>query len=327
MSLAHLSRERRVEIAKKAIAVRYAQFPRVTHAGVLHLGNRNMECGVLDNRKRILKQGEVFKAFEREQRGKRKFEGNLKDIPSFLEAENLVEYIKPELQESLKSISYKDGKGKLSQGYDAQILPRICWVYIDAAKEGKLVESQKHLFEIANIVLRAFSTIGIYALIDEASGYQKERENDALAQIMNMFISKELREWSKEFNLEYYQEMARLRNYPIPTDHRTGHVYAKIINHTVYSRIAPFVLQELKKKRSETRTKSGHYKSKLHQSLTEDMGVRALRDQISAVTTLAKISENYEEFTKYLDKAHPAFPENVDELKEMPHFDLKCSAF
>lgn len=316
MSLVHLSPERRKEIAKNAIKARYANIPRVTHFGTLHLGTKDMECCVLDNGKRILSQTDVFKAFSRDQRGKRKFTGDLKYIPSFVEANNLVEFIPPELFELFTLIEYKNYNGKTMFGYDAQILPRICWVYIDAAKHNKLTEGQKHLLDTANIVLRAFSTVGIYALIDEATGYQRYRENDALAKIMDEFIAKELRKWNKEFTLEYYQEMARLKNYTIPMDHRTGHVYAKIINDTVYGRIAPCLLRELKRKREEYKTKAGNYRSKLHQNLTEERGVSTLRHQISTVMALAKISDTYEEFDKFLNKVSPLFPENLSELDD-----------
>jgi hypothetical protein len=68
----------------------------------------------------------------------------------------------------------------LRQGYDAELLVEICELYLDARAQSKLMESQLRLATMAEIIVRACAKVGIIALIDEATGYQKIREKRAL---------------------------------------------------------------------------------------------------------------------------------------------------
>jgi hypothetical protein len=48
----------------------------------------------------------------------------------------------------------------------------------------------------------------------EATGYQDKRTKEALAQILEDFIAKELRPWIKTFPDDYYKEIFRLNRWP-----------------------------------------------------------------------------------------------------------------
>jgi len=64
-------------------------------------------------------------------------------------------------------------------------LPKVCEVYLEARKANALLPSQKHIAERAEILIRGLATVGIIALIDEATGYQQLREERALATILD----------------------------------------------------------------------------------------------------------------------------------------------
>jgi hypothetical protein len=53
--------------------------------------------------------------------------------------------------------------------------------------------------------------IGLIALIDEATGYQYERAEDALQVKLRAFIADELRAWEKTFPDELWEEFGDLR--------------------------------------------------------------------------------------------------------------------
>ena len=58
-------------------------------------------------------------------------------------------------------------------------------------------------------------TVGIIALVDEATGYQDVRAQRALAEILEEFIAKELQPWTKTFPYEFYtRDNARLKGWP-----------------------------------------------------------------------------------------------------------------
>jgi hypothetical protein len=68
-------------------------------------------------------------------------------------------------------------------------------VIIDADQKGALPKHLKRIAERAATLQHGFATVGIIALVDEATGYQDVRERDALAKILEKFVAKELRPW------------------------------------------------------------------------------------------------------------------------------------
>ena len=56
-------------------------------------------------------------------------------------------------------------------------------------ESGALSPSQVTAADKAYILLRAFATVGIIALVDEATGYQEIRDREALQEILQKYIS------------------------------------------------------------------------------------------------------------------------------------------
>jgi len=80
-------------------------------------------------------------------------------------------------------------------------------------------------------------------------------------------------------------------------------------DYTVYARLAPKVLEELKK--TVPRNLQGRHRFHLHRRLTDDIGHPKLREHLASVVTLMRISDSYQQFENYLDKAHPRYNENM----------------
>mgnify|MGYP003561277120 CR=1 FL=1 len=71
--------------------------------------------------------------------------------------------------------------------------------------------------------MRAFARVGITALVDEATGYQYERENDELQKILKAYISEELLPWQKRFPDIFYNCICHCGILCQPTVHRFLH--------------------------------------------------------------------------------------------------------
>ena len=133
---------------------------------------------------------------------------------------------------------------------------------------------------------------------------------DALSKILQAFIAKELQPWVKTFDNDYYQELFRLRGlqYPNATIHKPQY-FGILTNDIVYKRLAPGVLEELKKV-SEKNDK-GKIKHKLFQKLTDNIGYKKLREHLIKVTTIMQLSADYKDFITKLDKLHPRYDRNM----------------
>ena len=93
-----------------------------------------------------------------------------------------------------------------------------------------------------------------------------------------------------------------------------------MLNDIVYERLAPGVLEELKRRNPVVET--GRRRHKFHQWLTEDVGHPALAQHLYAVMTLMRISPNWKTFRHQSERAFPKKGQNLllpldyDEMEE-----------
>lgn len=144
------------------------------------------------------------------------------------------------------------------------------------------------------------------ALVDEATGYQIDRAKDALSKILHAFIAKEIQPYLPTFPKDYYHEMFRLRGLSFPDDTVKRPQYFGILtNDIIYKRLAPGVLDELKK--VTPKDDAGRHKNKLFQRLTTNKGYPKLREHLGAVIATMRFSVNWHDFKAKLDKYYPKF--------------------
>jgi hypothetical protein len=279
---------------------------KATHFGIIKIGEKELNCAVLENGSRIINKSTVFKAFGRTKRGRKKDEIRVPskpNLPSFIDAKNLSEYITNELEDMLiNTIKYKTKNGRIVEGYPAEIIPLICDVYLQARIDNKLTSQQQGLAIASEILVRSLSKIGIVALVDEATGYQYDRDRDELQKILSMYISKELLPWTKRFPDEFYKQMFRLKNwtYPRPNAKRPG-IVGTYTNKYVYDLLPPGVKEELQK--VNPTIKPGQRKHKHHQFLTEDIGNDHLKNHLLKVITLMQASKDWKDFNILFNRA------------------------
>jgi hypothetical protein len=89
----------------------------------------------------------------------------------------------------------------------------VCRGYVAALQSGALnTERQREIAIQCSTLLSSCAKVGLIALIDEATGYQYERAEDALQVKLRAFIADELRAWEKTFPDELWAEFGRLTN-------------------------------------------------------------------------------------------------------------------
>jgi len=272
-----------------------------THQGEIRIGEKVLPCAVLGDGTRVITQKSVFEAFERPRRGQRAKDKRI-NLPSFIAANNLLPYINQEVEGWITPIRYKDVNGEIKNGYRAEILPSMCDVYLSARKDSVLTHRQSRLADIAEMIVRTLSKVGIIALIDEATGYQDIRRKDALQKILDAYLSKELSAWAKRFPDEFYDEIFKLKKWNWNIKKRPPFV-GKITNDIVYSRLAPGVLEELQKR--NPLNDKGFRKTQHHRHLTTDVGHPALSQHIHALKILMKSATSWDSFYRLLQRSLP----------------------
>ena len=240
------------------------------------------------------------------------------DVPHFLAFKSLKRFVDKHLGD-LQSIivKYRTERGNTAHGIKAEIIPKICDIWLDAEEEGQLGSRQRKIAQKAKLIMRALAHVGIIALVDEATGYQRARAADALAQILDAFIAKELRPWVKTFPDEFYEELFRLRGLKYPRDKVSRPRYfGHLTNDVIYRRLAPGILEELR--RITPKTPSGRRRGTFPQRLTEDVGHPKLREHLSAVIAVMQLSEGYDDFVRKLNKVRPRYGETIEMFPDEP---------
>ena len=311
-----LSPKRRKEIARRAAESRWAgDIPQATHEANITLGELEIECAVLDDsqKTRVISERAMTRAFGGRRGGshwKRAKEGGAY-LPVYLSAKNFSTHISKDLALALTlPIRYKSISGAIANGLNASLLPQVCNVFLRARDEDDLYKSQIPLAIQADMIMRGLATVGIIALIDEATGFQRDRASDALARILEQFIAKELQSWVHTFPDDFYEQLFRLRGLEYPRDTvKRPQYFGHLTNDIIYKRLAPGVLEELKK--STPKTPSGRHRQHLHHRLTPDLGHPKLREHMASVVTIMKLSDGYRDFKSKLDRIHGKYDETM----------------
>lgn len=307
-----LTKERRTEIARQGAVARWADNGALLMAtfgnddSPLRIGPIEMSCYVLSDGRRVLSQrglqGGIGLSRSGGKAGARRVAqllGSLSDkgfdtSDLIARVNNPIRFVPPRA-------------GNPADGYEATILPDICEVVVKADQAGKLLPQQRHIAEQCRILLHGFANVGIIALVDEATGYQDARARDALAKILEQFVAKEYRKWTRTFPIEYTRELCRLRKVPFPTTppFRLPQYFGHLTNDLIYARLAPGVLSELRRKNPAI--KPGQRKHKHFQWLTENVGDPRLREHLWKVITLMQVFAEWETFYEAIERILPRF--------------------
>jgi hypothetical protein len=250
--------------------------------GKLEIGDSELVCYVLNNFKRVIAQREVVRILTGQSKG---------DLMRYLDAQNLQPYIKRDLILD-QTYQFKiQGTQKLGTAYEATLLLDICDAYLRARESGKLHPSQLPIAHQAEIITRATAKVGIIALIDEATGFEKYKKGKELQFKLQAFIAEEMQEWARMFPEEFWYELARLEGIHYSARNRPLR-WGKYVMMFVYDAIDPDVGKALREKNPDP-----HFLQNHHQWLKK-FGRDKVHDQIVSVMPVMKLCTTMKDFKR-----------------------------
>jgi hypothetical protein len=330
---AKLTPEERSTIAKEAAQKRWDEVkqnegaPEGHHVlesfrSVLDIAGMKLPCAIVegpDGIKRVLSENGITNAILGSRSGASKrlkkaaSEGGA-PVPLFIAPRQLKPYIDNDLLDGpLTPIDYWDGD-RIVRGYDASLLVEICNVWLRAREAKALQTQQLAKAQKAEILTRALAKTGIVALVDEATGYEKVRPQNALQEYLAHIIRKELAAWVKKFPDEFYENIYKLKGWKWPGMGKNRYsVVGHYTNNLVFDRIAPGLLKELQSK--TPKNDKGRRPNKFHQWLTEDVGDPMLAQHLHSIVMLQRLSiANSSGWSRFLRMVDQVLPRRGDTL-------------
>lgn len=262
--------------------------PRATHWGELQIGEKSLPCYVLDNGERVFSLKGVMV-------GLIGIEGG--PLSDYLVVSGLKDYLPPDLRPDENGnipCLYSFDTGVHGFAKNALAMPvekfmDLCSSYSSAYEDDRLTERQKVIALNANRFLRACAKVGIIALVDEVTGYQYDRIQDALQFKLRVFLEEEMRPWEKTFPDELWMEFGRLTNWTGPVMSRPKW-WGKLVNELIYEYLDPDVAKWLREHTPQPRHGQNY-----HQWLSSQYGLKKLIEHIWMVIGMGKACLNIEE--------------------------------
>ncbi len=302
---AKLAPERRAEIAKAAATKRWEVarpadgIPRVLESfkSKLNIAGTAIPCAVVmgpHGVQRVLTENGITNAIlgNRSGASKRKKKAAWEEgalLPLFVAPRQLEPFVTNELRDGpIKPIDYLDGD-RMVRGYDASILPAVCNVWLRARDAGALQEQQQDKAKKAEILVRALAETAIVALVDEATGYEAVRPQNALQSYFDLVLRRELAVWAKRFPDEFYVNIYKLKGWTWPGMSKNR--YSVVANYTtnlIYDRLGPGLTEELIRK--SPMTEKRYRPNKLHQWLSEDIGDPMLATHMHSILMFQRLA-------------------------------------
>lgn len=263
-----------------------------------------IECYVLENGERVFSLRGTARTMGLKG-------GGALALPRMLSANYIQDYLSDDIKDwlndtrcgNVQKVRPPEG-GNSFHAFRASLLVDLADAFYKAKNDG-IFENMSYQSDLAerlyNITL-AFSKVGIDAFIDEITGYQEVRENDALQKLLSLYVEELFQPWQRRFPEDFYKEIYRLRNWEYTGSSKRPQFVGKITNDFIYSFLPEDVMQEVRER------KQGN--EKLHQWLTSSAGASHLEKQLTATTTLMRASETWEEFVTLFNRS---FNKNISE--------------
>ncbi len=257
--------------------------PAARYEGVLPLGTAEINCYVLSgDGTRVISRTSATTALSGIRHGG--------DLASYVGAESLRPYLGINLEDELIQFRLVGVEHKNVFGITAETFLAICKAYQAAYNDGALkTERQKEIAKQAGSFLAACSSVGLIALIDEATGYQYDRADDALRVKLRAYLEEEMRPWEKTFPDELWREFGRLTGWKGAIHNRPKY-WGKLVNELVYDCLDKDVAQWLRENAPAPRHGQNY-----HQWLSSQYGLKKLVEHLWMLIGMASACQTMEE--------------------------------
>jgi P63C domain len=263
----------------EAPAAEAAALPVARYSGALTLGKEEISCYVLSDGRRVISRTSATTALSGVKRGG--------DLKSYVGVGSLAKYLSLDLDEELLEFTLPEVKYKRVFGLTAEMFLSICRAYVAALSDDALETARQQEIALkASGFLAACATVGLIALIDEATGYQYARAEDALQVKLRAFLEEEMRPWEKTFPDDLWKEFGRLTGWKGSVQHRPKY-WGHLVNEIIYEYLDPDVAEWLK-----VHAPAPRHGQNYHQWLTSQYGLRKLMEHIWMVIGIASTCDS-----------------------------------
>ncbi|HEV2146278.1 MAG TPA: P63C domain-containing protein [Longimicrobiaceae bacterium] len=259
------------------------RMPMAVCSGPLELGGVSVECHVLNTGERVIHLRSAVQALTGREHG------NLGEIVGVAA---LKSHLDADLVLGENRAFLIPGTQFIGHGLTAETFNRICRAFVSALAAGALRTQRQQMVAIrCSLMLGASADVGLIALIDEATGFEKVRAARELQAKHSFFFADRMRPWEKTFPDELWVQFARLTGWTGPIQKRPRW-WGKLVTELIYEALDSDVLLHLKTHKPPPR-----HRQNWHQWFNEDQGLRALLAHIDQVLGIAKSCDCIEELS------------------------------
>ena len=267
------------------------KLPMARWPGILRLGT-DIPCYVLDDGRRVVTRTAVTSILSDGKGG-----GNLE---KYLIVEGLKDYL-PDLQEQMIEfhIPGTSSPNTTTRGISAENFVDICRAYVNAHESGGLkTDRQKEIAMKAAMFLAGCAKVGLIAMIDEATGYQYERADNALQIKLKLFLAEEMRKWEKTFPDQLWEQFGRLTNWTGSIQSRPKY-WGNLVMELVYEYLDADVAEWLRQNAPKP-VKGQNY----HQWMTQQYGLKKLIEHIWKLIGIASTCSDMKELKYRMEQLY-----------------------
>lgn len=306
-----LSGEQRSEIAKKAAQARWNKIsdpsyvPIATHSGILPIGGVDLECYVLQDKRRLFHKRGLARALGLKSEGGNSFMKTMR-------RKRLGSFLGDDLRQKTENpIIFRPNEADpiIAHGYEAGFVIDLCKAMVKAGKEGGLGLNQAFLAIQAEIIILASAKLGITALIDEATGYWVDKKREEYRELFKEFIRKEAKSWEKQFPDQFFDLIYRLYRLKRtnPNSFKHPSFFGNFIRRYIYAPLAKSdgTILEMLDEKNPVVYKQGGRRYKMFQFL-EEVGENSLKQHLWQVIGIGNASKTKLEFDKSFVRAFPS---------------------
>jgi P63C domain-containing protein len=276
------------------------EMPEARYPGSLNLAGVDIPVYVLSNGQRVIARiaaTEVLTGVKRQA-----------DLESYLRVEGLKPYIDLESVRA-RMVTFRQKEVEMLNqtvaGLPSDLFIEICQAYVSALNASQnpesgvtLTDRQKEIAIKAGMFLAACAKVGLDALIDEATGYQYLRPEDALAIKLKLYLEEEMRKWEPTFPNELWEQFGRLTNWKGRL-HKRPKYWGKLVMELIYEYLDPDVAQWLRDNAPKPQRGQNY-----HQWLTSQYGLRKLVEHIWKVVGIASTCADIHELKQRMEELY-----------------------
>lgn len=267
------------------VSDRPPETPKAEWAGVLPLGDNELPCYVLSDGRRVISRTGATASLTGRSSG---------NLESYVRIGPLQPYLPPDFTDHMIEFTLEGVTHKTVRGITAESFCDLCTAYVKALEADALQSvRQREIAAHAGMFLAASAKVGLLALIDEATGYQFDRAEDALRLKLKIFLDDEMRKWEKTFPDQLWAEFGRLTNYKGATNSQRPKYWGKLVNELVYGYLDADVAKWLKEHAPKPRHGQNY-----HQWLSGQYGLKRLTEHLWMLVGMASACQDMAELRR-----------------------------